>query len=82
MGRWPANQPDRRFYYLEIVKDVNGDGVRDLAMQAAADVLQAHPELEGIFGINAQHFRGETAPAVLPVAVGIVDKTSLQEVRQ
>lgn len=37
---------------IEIVKDVNGDGVRDRAMQAAADVLQAHPQLRAIFGIN------------------------------
>jgi ribose transport system substrate-binding protein len=37
---------------MEIVADVNGEGVRDKAMQAAADVLQAHPDLNGIFGIN------------------------------
>lgn len=37
---------------IEIVKDVNGDGVRDRAMQATTDVLQAHPNLRAIFGIN------------------------------
>jgi ribose transport system substrate-binding protein len=37
---------------IEIVADVNGDGVRDRAMQVAADVLQAHPGLGAIFGIN------------------------------
>jgi ribose transport system substrate-binding protein len=37
---------------IKIVADVNGEGVRDKAMQAAADVLQAHPDLDGIFGIN------------------------------
>jgi ribose transport system substrate-binding protein len=37
---------------IAIVADVNGEGVRDKAMQAAADVLQAHPDLNGIFGIN------------------------------
>lgn len=37
---------------IEIVADVNGEGVRDKAMQASADVLQAHPDLNGIFGIN------------------------------
>jgi ribose transport system substrate-binding protein len=122
---------------IEIVADVNGDGVRDRAMQAAADVLQAHPDLDAIFAINddsalgaldavedfnrpdviiigydatppareailkgraikadviqyprkigeqtidmiARYFRGETVPAVLPVAVGIVDQDSLQ----
>jgi len=37
---------------LKIVTEVNGEGVRDKAMQAASDVLQAHPDLNGIFGIN------------------------------
>ncbi len=40
------------FPEIQIVADVNGQGVRDKAMQAAADVLQAHPLLNGIFGIN------------------------------
>ncbi len=37
---------------ISIVSDVNGQGMRDKAMQAAADVLQAHPKLNGVFGIN------------------------------
>jgi ribose transport system substrate-binding protein len=37
---------------IHIVADVNGQGVRDKALQATADVLQAHPELQGLFGIN------------------------------
>jgi ribose transport system substrate-binding protein len=37
---------------MRIVADVNGQGVRDKAMQAASDVLQAHADLRGIFGIN------------------------------
>jgi ribose transport system substrate-binding protein len=37
---------------MKIVADVNGEGVRDRAMQAASDVLQAHPDIQGIFGIN------------------------------
>jgi len=41
-----------KFPDMHIVADVNGEGVRDKAMQAAADILQAHPELDGIFGIN------------------------------
>ena len=41
-----------KFPAIKIVADVNGEGVRDKAMQAAADVLQAHPDLDGIFGIN------------------------------
>jgi ribose transport system substrate-binding protein len=42
-----AKYPD-----IKIVADVNGEGVRDKAMQAASDILQAHPDLSGIFGIN------------------------------
>lgn len=37
---------------ITVVADVNGEGVRDKAMQAASDILQAHPDLQGIFGIN------------------------------
>lgn len=41
-----------KFPNMKIVADVNGQGVRDRAMQAASDVLQAHPDIQGIFGIN------------------------------
>ena len=41
-----------KYPQLQIVADVNGHGVRDKAMQAASDVLQAHPQLDGIFAIN------------------------------
>ncbi len=41
-----------KFPELAIVADVNGQGVRDRALEVAADVLQAHPDLDGIFGIN------------------------------
>ena len=37
---------------IRIVADVNGQSVRDKALQATADVLQAQPLLDGIFGIN------------------------------
>jgi ribose transport system substrate-binding protein len=37
---------------IEIVADVDGHGLRDRALQAASDVLQANPELDGIFSIN------------------------------
>lgn len=37
---------------ITVIADVNGQGVRDKAMAAAADVLQAHPDLGGVFGIN------------------------------
>ena len=35
-----------------IVADMNAEGVRDKAMQVTSDILQAHPDLDGIFGIN------------------------------
>jgi ribose transport system substrate-binding protein len=41
-----------RYPEISIAADVNGQGVRDKALQAAADVMQAHPDLAGIFGIN------------------------------
>lgn len=40
------------FPEVKIAAEVSGEGVRDKAMPAAVDILQAHPELDGIFGIN------------------------------
>ena len=37
---------------ITVVADVNGQGVRDRSLQVTADVLQANPQLDGIFGIN------------------------------
>jgi ribose transport system substrate-binding protein len=37
---------------IKVVADVSGEGVRDKALQVSTDILQAHPELNGIFGIN------------------------------
>jgi ribose transport system substrate-binding protein len=37
---------------MAVVADVNGQGVRDRALEVASDVLQAHPDLDAIFGIN------------------------------
>ena len=41
-----------RFPGLRIVAEVNGQGVRDRSLEVASDVLQAHPDLSGLFGIN------------------------------
>jgi len=41
-----------KFPDMKIVADVNGEGLRDKAMQKAIDILQSHPNLSGIFGIN------------------------------
>jgi ribose transport system substrate-binding protein len=53
-----------KFPDMKIVADVNGDGVRDKAMSVAADILQSHPDLDGIFGIN-----DDTALGALDAAV-------------
>jgi ribose transport system substrate-binding protein len=41
-----------KFPGIKIVADMNAEGVRDKAMQVTSDILQAHPDLDGIFGIN------------------------------
>lgn len=41
-----------KFPGIRVAADVNGEGVRDKAFTATADVLQANPGLSGIFGIN------------------------------
>jgi ribose transport system substrate-binding protein len=43
---------------IKLVSDVNGDGVRDRSLEAASDLLQAHPDLNGIFGINDESALG------------------------
>lgn len=42
----------KRFPAIRIVARLNGDGVRDKAASATEDLLQAHPEVKGIFAIN------------------------------
>jgi len=37
---------------IEIVKELPGGGVKDIAYKAAEDLLQAHGDLRGIFAIN------------------------------
>jgi ribose transport system substrate-binding protein len=41
-----------KFPAMKIVAEVNGQGVRDRSLEAASDVMQAHPDLAGMFGIN------------------------------
>lgn len=41
-----------KFPGITVVADVNGQAVRDKSLEAAADVLQGNPQLDGIFGIN------------------------------
>ncbi len=77
-----------KFPEIKIVADVNGEGVRDKALQVAADILQAHPDLDGIFGINddsalgaldaVQQFKREHISIVgydaIPAAVDAITK--------
>jgi ribose transport system substrate-binding protein len=128
-----------KFPGIVVVSDVDGDAVRDRAMQVSSDILQAHPDLAGIFGINDdsalgaldatetfnrknlviigydatppavkailedsplkadviqypkkigtatidaidRYFHGDKIPKVIPVEVGIVDKTTASAV--
>jgi ribose transport system substrate-binding protein len=128
-----------KFPEIKIVADVDGEAVRDHAMQVSSDVLQGHPDLSGIFGINDdsalgaldaaetfnrknlvivgydatpaavkailedsplkadviqypkkigattidvidRYFHGEKIPKLIPVEVGIVDKTTASAV--
>jgi len=47
-----------RYPGITVVADVNGQGVRDKALEAASDILQAHPNLNAIFGINDESALG------------------------
>ncbi|MCL4691940.1 MAG: substrate-binding domain-containing protein, partial [Candidatus Hydrogenedentes bacterium] len=46
---------------IEIVQRAPGGGVRDKAMRAAMDVIQANPDLDAIFGINDDSALGALA---------------------
>jgi ribose transport system substrate-binding protein len=46
---------------LEIVAKLSGRGTKDGAFRVAEDLLQAHPDLDGIFGINDDSALGALA---------------------
>jgi ribose transport system substrate-binding protein len=48
---------------VRLVASLNGGGVRDRALKAAEDMLQAHPDLAGIFAINDESALGALAAA-------------------
>ena len=50
-----------KFPEIQIVQRVPGEGQRDKALRAAQDVLQAHPDLNAIFGINDDSALGALA---------------------
>ncbi|OGW15586.1 MAG: hypothetical protein A3G93_14350 [Nitrospinae bacterium RIFCSPLOWO2_12_FULL_45_22] len=41
-----------KFPEIETVAKLNGEGVRDKAMKVMEDILQSHPEVNAVFGIN------------------------------
>jgi ribose transport system substrate-binding protein len=51
-----ASHPD-----LKLVAKLSGHGVKDGAFRTAEDILQAHPDLDGIFGINDDSALGALA---------------------
>jgi ribose transport system substrate-binding protein len=48
---------------IRVVGELNGGGVRDRALKIAEDMLQAHPDLTGIFAINDEMALGALAAA-------------------
>ena len=46
---------------MQIVAKLSGHGVKDMAFRTAEDMLQAHPDLDGIFGINDDSALGALA---------------------
>lgn len=46
---------------MEIVAQLNGEGVRDKAMKVMEDILQSHQELDGVFCINDESALGALA---------------------
>lgn len=46
---------------ISIVAKLSGHGVKDQAFRTAEDILQAHPDLNGIFGINDDSALGALA---------------------
>ncbi len=50
-----------RFPNIEVVAKLSGHGVKDQAFRTAEDILQAHPDITGIFGINDDSALGALA---------------------
>jgi ribose transport system substrate-binding protein len=46
---------------IEIVAKLSGRGTKDMAFRTAEDILQAHPDLDAIFGINDDSALGALA---------------------
>jgi ABC-type sugar transport system substrate-binding protein len=48
---------------IHLVSSLSGSGVRDRALKAADDMLQAHPTIKGIFAINDDSALGTLSAA-------------------
>lgn len=57
----------------EAVQTVNGEGVRDASLKACEDMLQAHPEINVIYGINDDSSLG-ALDALKEINKGTIDK--------
>jgi ABC-type sugar transport system substrate-binding protein len=53
----------KNFPNIHLVAQLDGSGVRDRALKAADDMLQAHPNISGIFAINDESALGTLAAA-------------------
>jgi ribose transport system substrate-binding protein len=53
----------KKYPAVKLVSTLNGGGVRDRALKAADDMLQAHPSISGIFAINDESALGVLSSA-------------------
>jgi ribose transport system substrate-binding protein len=70
---------------IRIVAKLSGHGMKDAAFRTAEDILQAHPDLDGIFGINDDSALGALAAVEKAGRLGrvvIVGFDAVPEARQ
>ena len=75
-----ASQPG-----IRIVAKLSGRGMKDAAFRTAEDILQSHPDLDGIFGINDDSALGALAAVEKAGRLGrvaIVGFDAMPEARQ
>jgi ribose transport system substrate-binding protein len=75
-----ASQPG-----IRVVAKLSGRGMKDAAFRTAEDILQAHPDLDGIFGINDDSALGALAAVEKAGRLGrvtIVGFDAVPEARQ
>jgi ribose transport system substrate-binding protein len=70
---------------MKVVAKLSGRGMKDAAFRTAEDILQAHPDLDGIFGINDDSALGALAAVEKAGRLGrvaIVGFDAMPEARQ